>query len=130
MRNNNKTAPSVQVTGAAKVKSTTATKNLNVTSDDSFHYFMRGEIGGPITAMNIGTALDLSNAIYNFFDGNDKIEMPVFQSLLFRLLKNAIGNKELDDNLEASLYVELCGNLQQLLNVCYQIRIDTNNISQ
>lgn len=129
MRNNNKTAPSLQVNDAAKVKPTKAANTPNVTTDDSFHYFMQSD-GHPITAMNIDTALDLSNAIYKFFDGNDKIEMPVFQNLLFGLLKNAISNRELDDPFAAGLYVEMCGNLQELLNVCYQIRIDTNNIIQ
>ena len=128
MQNRTKKAPSLQVNGATTLSHETA-KTPHITSDESFHYFTQSD-GEPITAMNIDTALDLSNAIYKFFYGEDKDEMPVFQNLLFGLLKNAIGNRELDDSLEASLYVEMCGNLSQLLNVCYQIRIDTNNIIQ
>ncbi len=124
-----KKAPSLQVNDAAKVKPTKAANTPTVTSNEDFHYFMMQD-NVPIAAMNIETALDLSNAIYYFFPDNCKHELQANQNLLFGLLKDAIGNRELEDNYKASLYVELCSNISQLLNVCLQIQTDTRNIIQ
>ena len=170
MQNNNQKAPSVQVTGAAKVKSTKATKNKfknstkvkstlkaklsekeirqleqknialtkefnslkhltnkekpTVTTGEGFHYFTQNlQHNNPLCAMDINTAIDFHNCIYNFF--KDAEGLKIYESIFFDILKYTVANKECENGFSHFVYVETVGYVLQLLKVCNQINLDT-----
>ena len=132
MQKTTKKAPSLQVNDAATVKPTTAAKTPHVTTDDRFHYFTQG-YGITGAAMNVETSIELSNAVYNFYDGECRDEVIATQNLIFEILNNAIANIEEEgefSKFKYFTYVKFCQDISQLLHVCRQIKIDTNNFRQ